>query len=140
MTAVLKAIAEDRFLLMVIYSPSTMPKRGKDGKTDLASPRVLEKAAWSYLQKGARTGMFHEDGYDDQAVCVESYIYRNPVPWDVRGDGSLVVKRGDWIGGFILSKAAWNLYKAGEIGGVSLQGGCGRKPASREALARVKAS
>ena len=134
---VLKSSEEDRFLLCVVYSPHTMPLRGMDGKTDLASPKVLEKAAWSYLAKGGRTGMFHKPGHEDEARCVESGIYRGP-DWDVNGDGSLIVRKGDWLAGFVLSKPAWSLYKSGDIGGVSLQGTCRRKPASDKAIARIK--
>ncbi len=135
---VVKVADEDRYMLCVVYSPSRLPLRGKDKRVDLVSPRTLEVAAWSYLAKGAPTGMWHEDGHDGVARCVESYLYRNPVPWDVNGDGSLVVKEGDWLAGFILSTGAWGLFKSGEIGGVSFQGSCGRKPASADAVARVR--
>lgn len=133
---VLKARDEDRFLLMVAYSPNRMPLRGADKKTDLASPRVLEKACWAFMAKGAKTGMWHEPGHESDAVCVENYVYRNPVPWVVNDD--LVIKEGDWVVGFVLSERAWDLYKRGLIGGVSMQGGAGRKRASAESLARVR--
>ncbi len=135
---VVKSSDEDRYLLTVVYSPNTLPLRGVDDRVDLASPRVLEKAAWSYLRKGCPTGMGHRDGHENEAVCVESYIYRNPVSWDVNGDGALVVTKGDWLAGFILSPAQWRLFKSGEIGGVSFQGSARRKPASGKALARIQ--
>ena len=133
---VIKSSDEDRFLLCVVYS-GRLPKKGVDGHIDLAPDDVLEKAAWSYLVKGAQTGMWHEDGHDGEAVCVESYIHRAP-DWDVNGDGSLIVQKGDWLAGFVLSDAAWRLYKAGRIGGVSFQGSCDRKPAGAKAIARAK--
>lgn len=138
--SVIKSDEEDRFLLMVAYSPHVMPHRGADHRIDIASPRVLEKACWRFMAKGARTGMWHEDGHADESVCVENYIYRNPQPWDVHGDGSLLVKDGDWVVGFQVSPAAWELYKSGQIGGVSMQGRAGRKKPSAETLARVRSS
>ena len=136
----LKSNEEDHFLLMVAYSPHRMPLRGKDKRIDLASPRVLEKACWRFMAKGAKTGMWHEEGHGEEAVCVENYVYRNPVAWDVHGDGSLLVKEGDWIVAFILGDSAWDLYKSGRIGGVSMQGAAGRKAASAESLARVRSN
>lgn len=137
---VLKSSDEDQYLLTVVYSPNRMPIRGADGKTDVASPRVLEKACWMWMAKGAKTGMWHETGHDHEAVCVESYIYRNPVPWVVKHpDGTeTVIKEGDWLAGFVLSNHAWGLYKSGRIGAVSMQGDAGRKAPSAETLARVK--
>lgn len=138
---VLKARDEDRFLLMVAYSPNRMPLRGADGKTDLASPRVLEKACWHFMAKGAKTGMWHESGHESEAVCVENYVYRNPVSWAVKnGEHETVIKEGDWIVGFVLSEPAWEMYKAGEIGGVSMQGAASRKKPSAETLARSRSS
>jgi hypothetical protein len=55
---------------------------------------------------------------------VESYIYRNDQPWDL-GDG-LVVRKGDWVVGAILSPEAWSLYKSGRISGWSPQGSARR--------------
>lgn len=137
---VLKSRDEDHFLLTVVYSPHRMPLRGADGKTDLASPRVLEKACWRFMAKGARSGMWHEAGHEAEATCVENYMYRNPVPWIVEHpDGSrTVVKEGTWLAGFILSDRAWAEYKAGRLGGVSMQGDAGRMAPSAESLARVK--
>lgn len=132
---IIKSNDEDRFLLMVAYSPHQMPLRGKDGRTDLASPKVLEKAAWLFMAKGGKTGMWHEPGHEGEAIVVENGIHRGP-SWDVHGDGSLVIKAGDWLVGLILSPAAWSLYKQGKISGVSLQGSAGRKPATQKAIAR----
>lgn len=134
---VIKANEEDKFLLMVAYSPNRMPLRGADKKTDVASPRVLEKACWLFMAKGAKTGMWHEAGHEAEAVCVENYVYRNPVPWHIEGTDT-VIKQGDWVVGFLLSDAAWGLYKSGQIGGVSMQGDAGRKKASAESLARAR--
>ena len=135
---VCKADEEDQFLLMVAYSPNMMPLRGADKHIDVASPRVIEKGAWSFMAKGAKTGMWHSEGHGDEAICVENGIYRNPVPWDVYEDGTFLVKMGDWLVGFILSDYAWGLYKSGQIGGVSMQGGARRKPATAESLERIR--
>ncbi len=137
MSSVIKASEEKRFLLCVVYSPHRLPLRGVDKRVDLASPDVLEKACWSYAQKGCPTGMFHRDGHEGEAVCVENMIYRGP-DWDVHGDGSLIVRKGDWLAGFKLSPAQWAMFRAGEIGGVSFQGTASRKKATAQALASLK--
>ena len=136
---VLKTSDEQRFVLMVLYSPNRMPHRGADRKIDVVSPDVLEKACWRFTDNGLRVGLFHEPGHDGAAKCVENYIYRNPIPWVVEGpDGKKqVIKAGDWIGGFILDPPTWGMYKSGLIGGASPQGTAGRKPASDETLARI---
>lgn len=136
---IIKAEDERRFLLTVVYSPHRMPLRGADKRTDLASPQVLEDACWKYAMNGLGTGMWHEEGHADEAVCVENTVYRGPdwVLKDAAGNEQ-VIKSGTWLAGYILSPHAWELYKSGRIGGVSLDGRAGRKRASAEALARVK--
>lgn len=136
---VVKSNDEDHFLLMVAYDPHRMPLRGADKRIDIASPRVLEKGCWRYMAKGAKTGMWHQPGHADEAICVENYIYRNPVPWVIKSlDGrETVIKEGCWMVGFILGNEAWALYKSGRIGGVSMQGGAARTLATPESLARI---
>lgn len=136
---VLKENPEQRFVLMVLYSPNRMPHRGADRKIDVVAPDVLEKACWRFTDNGLKVGLFHEPGHEGAAKCVENYIYRNPAPWVIEGpDGrTQVIKQGDWLGGFILDEPTWGMYKSGLIGGASPQGTAGRKPASAETLARV---
>jgi Putative phage serine protease XkdF len=139
---VLKARAEDRFLLLVAYSANKMPFRGADGFVDLACPEVLEKACWRFMDNGAQVGLWHQEGHEKAARIVENYIYRNPVPWVLEAPNGThqVIKEGDWVTGLILSKKTWKLYKAGLIGGASPQGGAARRYASPETLARVRSA
>lgn len=135
--------AEDRFGLAVVYSPNKMPKRGADGKLDVASPRVLERAAWAFMERGAQAGLMHatpKKGSPPPFRVVENYIYRNPVPWVMRAvDGSEVtVRQGDWLVGFICSPAVWADLCAGRYGGLSLDGTARRKPASAQTLAHQR--
>ncbi len=115
---------EQRFLLGIAYRAGIDPAiaRGQDGGRDFLTEAELEKAAFTYMKNGPRVGLFHLDGTDGEATAtvVESYIYRNDEPWDL-GDG-LVVRKGDWLVGAILSPEAWRLYKAGKITGWSPQG------------------
>lgn len=137
MNSVIKSSDADRYLLTVVYSCHKRPGRGADRRLDVVSPRVLELGAWQFMRNGGRVGMFHEPGHEGAATLVESSIYRGP-PWDVHGDGSVVIKAGDWLAGLILTPPAWALYKSGKIRGVSLQGDADRKPASAATLARQK--
>jgi hypothetical protein len=120
---VLKSVVPQRYVLGIAYQAGPDPRiaKGRDGGRDFFTEAELEKAAWEFLKNGPRTGAFHLDGTDDAyATVVESYIYRNPQPWDL-GTG-LVVKSGDWLLGAILSDHAWNLYQRGLITGWSPQG------------------
>ena len=138
---VLKADEENRFLLLVAYSPNKMPMRGADGYIDVASPQVLEKACWRFMDNGAKVGLFHKEGYEGSARIVENYIHRGP-DWVTKGPTGeeQVIKSGDWVIGVILNQHAWALYKSGLIGAASPQGGAGRKPASPETLAKFQES
>ena len=138
---VLKSVDEDRFVLMGIYSPNRVPGRGADTFIDLVSPRVLEKACWRFMDNGARVIWGHKTE-KAQGRCVENYIYRNPIPWEVDlGDGRWEkVEKDDWVAGFLLEPEPWAAYKSGLIGGASLEGPAARAPASEEVLARVRGS
>jgi hypothetical protein len=131
---------EDRFVLMVGYSPNKMPLRGADGFIDLASPNVVEKACWKFMLNGAGGGLLHKAGGENDVKIVENYIYRNPVPWVLKAnDGSeQVICQGDWVIGAILSPQTWEDFKKAKYRGGSIQGGARRKPASAETLARVR--
>jgi len=120
---------EQRFLLGIAYQAGPDPRirRGADGGRDYFEPAELEKACHSFLRNGPRVGLFHVDGTDGEATAtvVESYIYRNDEPWVVAED--LVVRKGDWVVGAILSPKAWQLYKSGRISGWSPQGTAKRR-------------
>ena len=122
---VVKAVPERRYLLAVAYQAGRDPliTKGADGARDFMSADELERAAWSFVVKGGQAGMFHMMGTEGHAQIVESYLYRGP-DWTVTGPTgrSTVVKAGDWLVGLILGEAAWALYKAGRIGGLSPQG------------------
>ena len=136
---VLKADDENRFLLLVAYSANKMPHRGADGFIDVVRPEVLEKACWRFMDNGAKVGLWHEEGHSKAARVVENYIYRNDVPWIVQGpnDSREVIRKGDWVTGFILDEPTWALYKAGKIGGASPQGAARRREARPETLAQM---
>ncbi|MHB1782381.1 MAG: XkdF-like putative serine protease domain-containing protein [Acidimicrobiales bacterium] len=138
--AVLKSNEESRYLLTVAYAPRSgkLPGRGLDGKLDVASPEVLEKAAWRFALNGFRVGLNHEKGHEGCARVVESWIHRGG-PWKITAaDGSTqVIKKGTWLVGMILDKPTWALYKQGRIGGASPQGTAHRKPASPKTLRKI---
>lgn len=135
---------EQRFALGIAYPAGAQPtiQKGQDGGRDWLSPESLELAAWNFMLKGRQHGLFHVDGTTGAAQPVESFIYRNPVPWLVSdrtevnkaltemaaevekcaGPDDLIVRPGDWCLGAILSPGAWQLYKSGRIGGWSPQG------------------
>lgn len=134
--SVVKAASEQRYVLGVGYwaGPRKQIGTGADGGRDFISATVLEKAAWNFIRKGGRVGLYHLDGTDQcgYADVVESYIWRGD-PWRIvdTSGRSQIVKAGDWLVGMILSPQAWELYKAGELGGFSPQGrGRRRLPAT----------
>jgi hypothetical protein len=146
-----KADDERRFTLNVIY-PALKADVGRalDGHRDFAQPGVVERACWKYMREYRQVGSFHTEEQaaaaggvlkaDGAADLVECGIYRNPVPWVIKGaDGTeTVVTEGDWLGGFIWTPDDWALIKAGKMGQVSVEGGAVRKPASPEAIAKLR--
>lgn len=137
---VVKANEEKRFLLMVGYSPNRLPKRGADGFLDIASPDVVEKAAWRFMLNGHGAGLMHKKGGEDAFRVVESSVYRNPEPWIVKAaDGSTqTIREGDWLIGVVCSEPTWDEYKKGRWGSGSLQGGARRARPRPETLARQR--
>lgn len=135
--------APQRYVLGVAYQPGPDPRiaKGVDGGRDWFSEAELEKAAWSLLSGGGpRSGLFHIDGTDEgdgAARIVESYIYRNDEPWVISDD--LVITKGTWLVGAILSPRAWDLYLSGRVGGLSPQG-VARRRGIRKAAEPVKAA
>lgn len=149
-TRLLKADDERRYTLNVIY-PADKADIGKalDGHRDFASKAVVEDAAWSYMQKYRQVGTAHNPGHaaslgvtfkaDGSADLVESYIYRGP-DWAIKAtDGSeVVIKAGDWLGGFIWSPDDWAAIKEGKLGQVSVEGGVTRRRPSPDAVANLR--
>ena len=134
---VLKADEENRFLLLVAYSPNVMPKRGADRYRDVVRPEVLEKACWRFMDNGAKVGLNHEQANPSRVV--ENSVYRGP-DWVTKGpDGTdQVIQNGDWLVGIICDEPTWQLYKSGQIGGASPQGTCKRRIASPDLLEHLR--
>lgn len=141
-----KAEPEQRYTLNVIYPANKADVvRAMDKHRDFASPAVVEKAAWDYMRNFRNVGMCHtpeqaaavgvELLQQGAADLVESYIYRGP-DWQVSDD--LLVKAGDWLGGFVWSVPAWDAIKAEKLGGMSVEGGAKRRKPSKEALANLR--
>lgn len=118
-------MTEQRFIVALAYQAGRDPliRKGQDGGRDFFTPDELEKAADSFARNGMGGGTFHLDGTDADFEPTRSWIHLGP-DWTVTGpDGTVtVVKAGDWLVGGYLSPAAWELYKAGRITGLSPQG------------------
>jgi hypothetical protein len=141
-----KARPEQRYTLNVIYPANKADVvRAMDKHRDFATPEVVEKAAWDYMRNHRAVGLCHtpeqaasvgaELLQDGAADLVESYIYRGP-DWQVSDD--LMVKAGDWLGGFVWSPPVWDLIKATKLGGTSVEGGAKRRKPSKEAIAGLR--
>ena len=137
---VIKSDDEKRFLLTVAYPAMKADASvGKDKHRDFASADVVEKAAWNFLRKGAKVGLWHEPGHDDAAEVVESYVWRGE-PWLIKAANGTdqTIMAGDWLVGLVLSEPTWELYKSGDIGGVSPQGRGKRKVPDAATLAKLR--
>jgi hypothetical protein len=136
----IKSDEERRYTLTVAY-PANKPDRGvaKDGYRDFAGPGAIEDAAWGYLLKSPKVGLWHAEGTEGAGDVVESYIWRGP-DWPVTAaDGSTqVVKAGDWLVGIRWTQETWPLVKEGRIGGVSMQGTATRRTPSPQSLAELR--
>lgn len=136
---VLKDAEPQRYCLGLAYQADRDPRiaKGQDGGRDFLTAAELEKSAWEFLANGPRVGLFHLDGTETDpdgeatATVVESYIYRPDQPWDL-GDG-LIVRKGDWLLGAVLSPKAWEMQQRGLITGWSPQGIARRRKFSPEA-------
>lgn len=137
---VVKSNDERRYTLTVAY-PANKPDTGvaRDGFRDFATPAVVEDAAWSFLAKSPRVGLWHEAGTDGAGDVVESYIYRGP-DWEIAAaDGTTqVVKSGDWLVGIQWSEETWPAVKDGRIGGTSPQGRATRRKPSPDAVMNLR--
>ena len=138
-TGVVKSIPEHRFVLAVAYSANRLPAKGADKRTDLASPDVLEKAAWRFAANGFKVGVNHRDGTEGAARVVENYVHRGRAVKFRSADGTVQkIRRGDWCIGMILAPDAWDKFKRGELTGLSPQGTAGRKPVTPKTLKRMR--
>ena len=132
---VVKAEEEHRYTLGLAY-PAMKPDsaRAADGYIDFVSSEVLEKTAWSWMEKNHEIGMFHRDGTEGHATVVESYIYRGP-DWQV---GPTVIKAGDWLMGCQWDDYGWQMVKSGLANGWSPEGSARRSKPSPSRLAELR--
>lgn len=137
--AVVKADAAQRYTLCVAY-PADKPDvaQAADLHRDFAGKAALEDAAWTYLTKSPKVGLWHEAGTDGAGDVVESYIYRGP-DWTVTAadNSQQVIKSGDWLLGIRWSPETWPMVRDGQGRGVSMQGSAKRRTPSPEALAAL---
>ena len=136
---VIKSNDEQRYVLMVAYPAMKKDTAvAADGHIDFGQPDVIEKACFSFMRKGCRLGMWHQDGHNPGEV-VENYIYRGPT-WITKGDDGTeqTIEPGDWLCGMILNPDAWAMYKAGKIGGASPQGRAKRQVPNADTLSRLR--
>jgi hypothetical protein len=146
MGALAKADDELRYTLNVVY-PADKADIGiaLDGHRDFASKDVVRKAAWNYLRTYRNVGLCHtpeqaasvgaELLQKGAAEVVTSYIHEGP-DWETP-TGALV-KAGDWLAGFVWTPEAWDLIKAGKIGGVSVEGKAKRRKPTAAAVANLR--
>ena len=115
-----------RYILAVAHQAGPDPgiRKGADGGRDYFSEAELEKAAWKFMQGPRQIGLNHADGSPAMATAVESYIWRGD-PWP-QPDGT-VVRKGDWLIGFVCDPPAWDLVQKGLVTGVSVQGAARRR-------------
>lgn len=136
----IKSAPERRYTLHCAY-PANKPDMhvAADGYRDFAGTEAVEDAAWNFLVKSPRIGLWHKHGTEGAGSVAESYIYRGP-DWElIAKDGTTqVIKAGDWLVGIIWDKDVWPRVLKGEIGGVSMQGSAVRRRPSRAALAGLR--
>lgn len=128
MREVFKSAEPMRYVLAVAYQPGFDKRiqKGVDGGRDAFTEAELEKAAFSFLASGnPQVGIGHADGTVGAATVVESYIYRNEVPWDI-GNG-ITVTKGTWLIGAILDPKSWQMALDGRLNGMSPQGTARRR-------------
>jgi hypothetical protein len=122
---------EQKYVLGLAHQAGKDPRiaMGADGSRDYFSPEELEKAAWAFASKGnMQIGLQHLDGTAGIAKVVESYIWRGE-PWVLNAEEhgkEVIVRKGDWLIGAILSDEAWDMVKKGQITGFSVQGAARR--------------
>jgi hypothetical protein len=137
----IKSAPERRYTLHVAY-PANRPDQhiASDGFRDFASTDAVENAAWAYLTKSPKVGLWHQNGTEGAGRVVESYIYRAG-DWSITAaDGSVqVIKAGDWLLGVQWEPETWEMIKNGRIKGVSMQGSATRRKPTPEALAALRA-
>lgn len=136
----IKSVPERRYTLHCAY-PCNKPDAvvAADGFRDFASAEAVENAAWSYLTKSPKVGLYHQHGTEGAGSICESYLYRGP-NWEITAsDGTTqMIKAGDWMIGVIWSPDTWTLLKSGRIKGVSMQGSAVRRKPTPEALAGLR--
>lgn len=136
----IKADEEKRIATFVSYPVNKADVAvAADHHMDFASREVVERAAWNWMAKGARLGLWHRESTQD-FECVESWLHRG-ADWVIKAvDGTeRRIVEGDWlITVRAKSPTGWQMIKSNLIGGASPQGGARRRDPSAQALANLR--
>lgn len=131
-----KATDELQYTLVCVYPADKADVAvAADGHRDFASKSTVREAAWNFMRKGGKVGLHHADGTEGAGTVVESFLWPGD-DWATKS--GYVVKEGDWMAGIVWDDPAWELVKAGKIGGVSMQGSAKRRAATAEAIAALR--
>ncbi len=114
---------EHRYTLGVAYAPgSASDVSTHDSEGDWATAQTIQKAAWDFV-----SNLDNGDGVNDSHITttdglgvgrvVESYI----APTDLVIDGQQI-KKNSWLLGVVWQPHYWDLIKAGERLGLSIEG------------------
>jgi hypothetical protein len=137
---VFKATQERRFTLGLAYPAMKADvARASDGFRDFVTPDVLAKTAHRWLHEYRDVNLFHQGGTSGHFTPAESYLWPEGAPqWDVKGDGSVLIKENDWLLGGYWDEYGWSLVKAGLVNGWSPEGTAARREALAEHLALLR--
>jgi len=115
---IVEKVDKDKFVFGPVLLADTEDLQG-----DVYDSEEVEKAAWRFAKNGFLGDEMHKKDLDkDEALFVESFVWRPGLMGDSMTIGKKTYETTTWFAGAVLGDDLWSKVEKGKIRGFSISG------------------